>query len=230
MHIPAGGLTRGKEPLQSIGSPIFVGPNPCHGVVLGRTDRDKLGDRVYAQKIVTNFFHFPEFGLNVFCSQVADIKPKMFAIGARHTVALADVMGHPAGYHVTGCKLRLFRFVLVHKSLFIDIQECAAVTATTFRDKDVGRHNAGGVKLDGLRISDGHNPGIQYKDGTASVINDGIGGLSVDPAIASGCNEGRLCQVGPQLSGLHASGHGSGAGLPVMDKGYDFHTIMDGYA
>ncbi len=86
VHIPAGGLSGGKKPFQAVGRPVLVGPDPAHGVVLGRADRDQLGDRVDAQEVIADLFHFPELGLDVLGAQVPDIQPEMVAVRAFHAV------------------------------------------------------------------------------------------------------------------------------------------------
>ncbi len=96
VHIPARGLTSREKPFEPIGGTILVGPNSCHGVMLGRPHRNQLGDGIDTQKIIADLFHFPELGLDVMFTQVADIQPEVIAVGAFHPKPLANMMGHPA--------------------------------------------------------------------------------------------------------------------------------------
>ena len=90
-------------------------------------------------------------------TQMANIQPEMIAVGAFHPKPLANMMGHPAGNHIPGCQLSLFRLVFMHEPLFIHIQKSTAVTSTALRNQNIGRHDTGGVKLDCFRIAQGHH-------------------------------------------------------------------------
>jgi len=89
--------------------------------MLGRPNRNQLGNGIDAQEMVADFFHLSEFGLNMFFTQVADVQPEVIAIRAFDSEPLLNMMGHPAGNHVSGCQLFLFRFILGHKPFFVHI-------------------------------------------------------------------------------------------------------------
>jgi hypothetical protein len=122
MHIPARGLAGGKKPLQHIGYAVLVCPDTRHGIVLGRTDRDQLGDGIDSQEIIADFFHFPELGLDVLSAHVAYIEPKVVAVRARHPMPFSYVVSHPSGDHITRRKLCLLRLVFMHESFLIRIK------------------------------------------------------------------------------------------------------------
>ena len=153
VHIPTSCLAGGKESLETISRAIFVGPNSCHGVMLGRTYRNQLGDGVDPEEIIADLFNFSQLGLDVVFTQVADVQPEMIAVRAFHAQPLANVMGHPSGDHIPGCQLSLLWLILVHESLFVHIQQGAAVTSTALGHQNVGWNDACRVKLDCLRVT-----------------------------------------------------------------------------
>ena len=186
--------------------------------MLGRPDRNQLGDRVDVKEIIADLFYFPELGLDMLGAQVADIKPKMIPVRTLHPKPLFNVMGHPTGNHVPGCQLCFFRLILVHEPLFIYIQQGTPVTTAAFCHQDICGNDTCGMKLNGLGVSQRDDLGVKGYNGAATFINHRVGGFPIDPAISSCGDQGGICQIDSESSCLQASGHCAHTGFPVMNE------------
>ena len=93
VHIPAGRFTGGIEPLQSVGGPVLVGPDPAHAIVLAGTHGNHLRHGIDPEELGADLVHFPEFRLDMLFTQMANIQPQVIAVRALDALALADVVG-----------------------------------------------------------------------------------------------------------------------------------------
>ena len=58
--------------------------------------------------VLADVVHLAELGGDVLVTQVADVEVEVLAVGGLHALALAHVVGHPAGDHVARGQLGLF--------------------------------------------------------------------------------------------------------------------------
>ena len=65
------------------------------------------------------------------------------------------------------------------------VQQVAAFAAGAFGDQDVGAELGGGMELDELQVLDRH-AGHQGRADAAAGVDQGVGRVAVDPAVAAG--------------------------------------------
>ena len=86
------------------------------------------------------------------------------------------------------------------------------------------------MELDGLHVAEGHDAGIQGANLAAAVTDDGVGGRTVDAAVAARGDEGGLGDVGDQLAVAQGADHGAHAAFAVVDEGFGLHAVVDFHA
>ena len=196
--------------------------------MLGGNHRYKFVGAIDAQKVGADGGDFPEIGAQVLPSEMPDIQPQVGAVWTFDAKTLPDVIHHPTADHVPAGQLFFRRLVVGHETVQVFIQQITTVPPATFGNQNVGGHDAGGMELHCLHISQGHHPGVQGNGHTGAFVNNRIGGSAVDPAIAAGSNNRGLGQIGPETAGAQAADYGAVAFFAVVDKGHGLDAIVDG--
>ena len=99
------------------------------------------------------------------------------------------------------------------------VQKVTTVATTGLAHQNVSGHNSCGMKLNCLHVGQWDHAGVLRNGHTRPFIDDGISGLSIDPAETSGCNNSGPSQIGPQPSCTQIKNHCPVATLAVVYQG-----------
>jgi len=150
---------------------------------------------------MADILDFAEIFLDVGATQHDDVQPQVIAVRRPDALAVAHVLGHPARDHVARGQLLLFRLVVGHEPVAVDVAQQTAIAATTLGGQDASRDDRGGVKLHRLHVAQRGDPGLQCQRHAGAFADDSVGRNLVDAPIPSGCNHGGPGQVGGQRTG-----------------------------
>ena len=136
-----------------------------------------------------------------------------------------DMFKHAPSDHITRGQFCLLRLINVHKAFFMHIQKSSPITTTTFSDQNFSGHNAGGMKLNGFRITNGHQSCVQGHGCCPAITNYGIGGGCIQTTKTTTTNGCSCSQIGLQPAGAQTTHHCTHTFLTIVNQGNGFLAI-----
>ena len=219
MHADAGALAGGVE-ARHHGTPVHVGVDAAHRVVLAGRDRDRLFDRVDALEVDGEVADAGERLHDLRGPQVPQVEVDV--VLAADAPALEDLGGDRSRGDVARRQLHGLGRVLAHETLAEIVDEIAALAAGALGHEDVGGEQARGMELDELHVLERH-AGVVGDGGAAAGGDDGVGGVAVDAAGAAGGHDHGVGGERLEAAADHVVGDDPAAAAVLDDEVGDEH-------
>ena len=234
MHGHAGGLAgrvQAGDHVGRVGEDLAadVRGDAAHAVVRGREDRHRLGVGLHAQVGARELGDVRELRVDVRGLEVGEVEVDVVLVRAG-AAALAHLVGHRAGDHVTGGEVLQRRGVALHEALHLAVAQDAALAARRLRQQDAEARQARRVELEELHVLQRDAAAERHR---GAVAGEGVGvrGGLEDLAEAAGGEHDRLRAedvdlAGGELVGDHAGGAHALVGARVAGHQHVEHVVL----
>src|SRR5699024_4003543 len=146
VHGDAGGLPGGVQARDHVGRvaqhlAADVGGDAPHAVVRGGEHRDRVRVRLHTQVGAGELGDVGQLRIDVRGLQVGQVQVDVVLLGAG-AAALAHLVGHRPGDHVTGGEVLQRGCVALHEALHVAVAQDAALAAGRLRQQDAQARQA----------------------------------------------------------------------------------------
>ena len=228
MHVPAGGLAGGEQPLQRRALAGVVGADAAHRVVLRRPHGNHLLDRIDAEEGLADLLDLAQVLLDVRPAELRDVEPEVLAEARLRALALADVRLHAARDDVARRKLLLLGLVVGHEAMPVGVLEQPAVAAAAFGDEDAGGKDRGRMELHRFHVAERRDAGLERDRAADAFADHAVGRHPIEPSRPARGDDRRLRDVGAQLARGEVASDRPVAAAAFMDQRDRFHALVDG--
>src|SRR6266699_2825586 len=129
---------------------IKIGGNAAHGIMRGRLDGHRLGDRLDAKIVTSEVGDIGQFFINDLFTQVSKVQVDI--ILAVDAAALFDLLDDTARDNIAGSQVLEGGHVAFHEVLALAVEELSAFAARPFAEQDTHFVEAGGMELVHLHV------------------------------------------------------------------------------
>src|SRR2546422_155248 len=136
--------------------PGRVRGHPAHDVVLARTHRDRLPERIEAHVLLREFADHGELLLDRRGSEVPQVEAEVWPVRTLERAARFDLLDHRSREDVPRPQLHLGREVALHVTLSVLVDQIATLAARRLRDQDARPRQARRMELDHLHVLQRH--------------------------------------------------------------------------
>ncbi|SMR98789.1 hypothetical protein VIM7927_00001 [Vibrio mangrovi] len=216
MQTNRGAFTNGKQPLNP-GFTLRIGFDTTHGVVNGRTDWDRLFDRIDVDIGFSQLTDKRQALMEVICSQMTqiqmnDITQRMFD-GVAFLLLVPECLRNlvtRAKFHIFVLWLtdRCFRShaVVLKITVAVFIDDNTAFATTAFGHQNTGAGQAGRVVLDKLHIPERNTVAIRHCHPVTG-HNAAVGVTVIDTSGTTGGENHGFCFNSNQFTFRHVDGN-----------------------